>query len=237
MNLLQLLQEVSERIGLPKPLSVVDSQDDSVLQLRGKLNEVLEDLTLEPWTLLTKTTTWAQLAQEDQGPMATLAPFGYEGIINRTFYDRTQKLEVVGPLSEQEWQLLQAVPMTAAYLQYRIIGGHMILNGVLQPGHVMAFSYHSNWAVLAADGTTWKSRFMVDTDTCAFSDKLLMAGLTWKWKAQKGLRYQEDFRRYEILKANEKGREGSQRPLSMSDEPSGFSPGVFVPQFSWKITQ
>lgn len=235
MTLLELLQAFSSSVGLPVPQIVVASQDESVMQLQEILNEVLEDLTLEPWTILDKEAVFLQIAAEDQGPMTTLAPFGFQGMIHRTFYDRTQKLEVFGPKNEAEWQLLKAVPMTGPYLQWRIARGHLLLNGVYNEGHTMAFEYHSNYSVLAADGVTWKRYFSADTDTCVFDEALLKAGLKWKWKSEKGLRYSEDFRRYELLKANLKGREGSQRTISMSGEGNGFSPGVFVPQASWNI--
>lgn len=234
MTLLQLIAEFSRRHGLPVPPSVVNSMDDGTLQLQGKINEVLEDLTLESWSLLNKEAVWEQVGTEVQGTMEALAPFGYEGVILRSFFDRSQQLEVFGPLSEAEWQLHKATRVTGPYLQYMISAGKLHLSGALNPGHEMAFTYHSSWSVKDQSGT-FKQLFSADTDTCLFPDKLLLAGLAWKWKSEKGLRYAEDFRRYETLKANIKGREGSQRAISMSDESTGFQPGVFVPQFSWKV--
>lgn len=236
MTLIQLLRSFCQRRGLPLPTAGVQSQDDQTLQLIGLLNQCLEDLTTEQtWKLLDKTATFSQLAQEDQGSLNSLAPFGYQGMILNTFYDRDQRLQVFGPKTPQEWQLLLAVPMTGPYLQYRINANHLLLNGVFNAGHLMAFEYQSNFAVLAADAVTYKGEFTADTDTSVFPDSLLLAALTVAWKIEKGLRYAQDFERLETLKANLKGREGDAREVRMDGEANGFAPGIFVPTASWQI--
>lgn len=237
MNLLALIQEFSRRRGIPVPGAIFQANDDQSMQIVGMLNQVLEDLTetSEPWKLLDKEATFAQLAQEDQGSLDTLAPFGYTGMILDTFYDRTQRLQVFGPKTPQEWQLLKAVPMTGPYLQYRIKENRLLLNGVFNAGHTMAFEYTSKWSVLDDDGVTYKQYYSEDTDTNRFPDSLLLAGLSWQWKMEKGLKYGEDFRRYEILKVTAKSREGDARKVSMSGEANGFAPGIFVPTASWQI--
>lgn len=237
MTLLNLVQAFCRRRGIPVPGAVFQSNDDQAMQIVGMLDQVLEDLVNvgEPWKLLDKETTFSQLAQEDQGSLNTLAPFGYVGMILDTFYDRDQRLQVFGPKTPQEWQLLKAVPMTGPYLQYRIKEDRLLLNGVFNAGHTMAFEYSSKWSVLDPDGTTYKMYFSNDDDTCRFDDGLLLAGLSWQWKMEKGLKYAEDFRRYELLKATLRSREGDARKVSMSGEANGYAPGIFVPTASWQI--
>lgn len=237
MNLLSLVQEFCRRRGLPVPGAVFQANDDQSMQIVSMLNQVLEDIITpgKSWTVLNKVATFPQLAQEDQGTLESLAPFGYEGMLLNTFYDRTQRLQVFGPKTPQEWELLKAVPMTGPYLQYRIQGDHLLLNGVFNAGHSMAFEYVSKWSILAADGITYKEYYSADTDTNVFPDKLLLAGLSWQWKNEKGLRYAEDFRRYEVLKASLRALEGDAREVRMDGEGNGYAPGIFVPTASWQV--
>lgn len=237
MTLLQLIQEFTRRRGIPVPGAIFAANDDQALQLVGLLNQVLEDIITpgKSWSLLIKTATFSQLAQENQGDLDTIAPFGYEGMLLNTFYDRDQRLQVFGPKTPQEWELLKAVPMTGPYLQYRIQNNDLLLNGVFNAGHAMAFEYDSKWSVLAADGITYKEYYTADTDTNVFPAKLLMAGLSWQWKNEKGLRYSEDFRRYEVLKASLQSREGDSREVRMDGEGNGYAPGIFVPTASWQV--
>lgn len=236
LALLPMLQEFCLRRLLPRPSLAVASQDDQILQLVGLLNEVLEDLTTRyVGTALQKVATWSQAATESQGSMDSLAPFGFKWMIDQTFWDRDERLPVFGPKNPQEWETLKATPLTGPYLQYRIQGGLLLLNGSINAGHSMAFEYASDWSVLAADLTTYKLYFTADTDTCVFPTSLLMAGLAWKWRLEKGLDYAEAFRTYESQFADFTGHDGTKRPLNMNGGDGGYQPGIFVPTANWPL--
>jgi len=236
-TLLQLIQQFSARRLLPAPTIGVASQDDQILQIIGLMNEVLEDLTTRyVGTGLQKVATWTSTATEDQGPITTLAPFGFKWMINDTFWDRDVRLPVFGPKSPQEWETLKATPMTGPYLQYRIQGGNLLFNGGGIPaGHTMAFEYASDWAVRAADLITFKPWFTADTDTCLFPDNLLLSGLNWRWRLEKGLSYAEAFRDYEAKVADFNGHDGSKSEISMDGGPNGWQPGIWVPTANWNL--
>lgn len=234
-TLLQLMQKFCLRRLLPKPAIVMASQDDQTLQLVELLNEVLEDLTTRyVGTALQKSTTWASLGTESQGVLTTLAPYGFKWMINETFWDRTARLPVFGPKTASEWETLKATPLTSPYLQYRIQGGELLVNGGALPvGHTLAFEYASDWSVY--DGAAYKASFTADTDTNVYPDSVLLAGLNWKWRLEKGLDYAEAYRTYEAQLADFTGHDGTKSVISMEGDAAGYQPGIFVPTANWPL--
>lgn len=228
-TLLDLIKAFSARRGLPLPTIVAGSQDDQLLQLIGLLNEVLEDLTTRyVGTALQKSATWLQTGVESQGFLGELCPYGFKWVTNGTFWDGSQQLPVRGPIDAQEWQDLKNRAGTGAWLQYRIAGGELLLIGSLATGRMMSLEYASDWAVKAADGT-WKAEFSADTDTCVFPSAVLQAGLNWKWRLEKGLRYSEAFRTYETLVSEFNGHDGTKAVLNMAEGCGEARPLIFMP--------
>lgn len=235
MTLLQLLKEFCARRGLPMPTVVVGSGDDQLLQLMGLLNEVLEDLTTRyVGTALKKSATWDLIADENQGELETLCPYGFKWVINGTFWDRTQRLPVLGPVSEQDWAAIKATPAVGVWLQYRMMGGNLLLNGSLIAGHKLALEYASDWSIKANDGS-FKQYFSADSDVSLFPSTLLLAGLNWKWRLEKGFKYAEQFRTYEAQVSDFNGHDGTRKPLSMDGGRDSVVPGIFVPTGNWRV--
>lgn len=232
-TLLELLKEFCPRRGLPVPLIAASSQDDSLLQLIGLLNEVVEDLsTRRVWEKLYKEASFVAVAGDDQGEVSTLAPFGCKWIVNKTFWDRTDGVPVAGPLTSEEWQVLKSSPTTGPSRIYRIRAGHLLVSGAIA-GHTMTFEYASEFAIQAADAS-YKARYSADTDRSLFPDSIMMAGLAYKWRQEKGFDFAEAFARFERLVADFAGHDGTKGNLSMDGEVSA-KPGIFVPQGNWVI--
>lgn len=237
MSMLTLVQSFCQRTGLAVPSFVAASTDAQVIQVLGLLNEVLEDV-VDRWTWETLTTeaTFVTTATEDQGAITDIAPFGYLGIVNDTIFNRTLRLPVYGPISPEKWQALKTLPNSGPFYKYRLRNGRLLFNPVAAAGHTCAFEYKSSSAVLAADGVTYRSSFTADTDTSVLDERLLRAGLRWKWRSEKGLDYAEEFRRYEELGTNACGRDGTKATLSQSGGSHEFLPGIFVPAGNWMVS-
>lgn len=234
MNLLLTVQTFCRRQGLPVPASVFGSQDPQVAQLYTLLEEGCDELAQRGrWQRMVYETTWTSLALEDQGAVSTLAPNGFDFIIPQTLWDRTQKVNLLGPLDSAEWQENKAMVLTGPQYSFRIRGGKFLVTPAPPAGHTWAFEYKSeNW-ILALDGTTYSRVFTADTNDILLPDKVVKADLRWRWKKEKGLGYAEDFKSCEDMVQNALGRDGAKRTLSMSQTEGEARPGVMVPRGSW----
>lgn len=236
MSMLTIIQTVCGRTGIPKPTAVMASiTDPQLLQLVGLLEEEGNDLARRgDWEGITFEATHTTLAQEDQGAITSIATNGWRKIKNDTLWDRTDSLPV--PLiGSKAWQAMKAVANTGPRYRYRLRGGKLLVTPTPTAGHTWAFEYVSkNW-ILGADGTTYKQYFTLDTDTVLLPEDLLIAGLRWRWKKEKGFDYAEDFRTYEHQVKDALGADGGKETLCMDGGSRGPRPGIFVPDGSWSL--
>jgi hypothetical protein len=211
------------------------STDSQIIQLRALLQEVLEDLVVMDWTVLMKESTFSTVAGEVQGSLASLAPFGFRSIVRDTIYNRTLRLPVYGPLAASKWQARKALPTTGPFYMYRIREGNVYFSPTPGAGNLCAFEYFSTFAVVP-DGGLPTDTLTADTDTFLLDSKLLLAGLRWKWKCEKGLDYAEDFARFQGLVQSILGQDGTKPTLSLDmDGTGGIMPGIFVSPGSWPL--
>lgn len=236
MSLLTIIQYMCGRTGVPVPSTIVSNPDVQVLQMLRLLEEEGDDLAQRgPWESLTNEASLTTTATEDQGLMTTIASNGFRYIKNQTIWSRTRKLPVCGPLDPQEWQMLKALVVTGPYYQFRIRGGRLLVNPV-PPVESWYFEYISKFWITNAAGTVYKQYFTVDTDVCLLAEELLLAGLRWRWKKEKGLDYAEDFRTYESQVKDELGQSGGKPILCMDNMASSApTPGIFIPPGSWNL--
>lgn len=234
MSLLTIVQRFCRRTNLTVPATVYGTSDPQIRQIMALLEEEGNDLSGRgDWNELTFQATHTTTAAEDQGDIDSIATNGYRYIKNNTFWDRTLQEPVYGPLNDQDWQAIKAMTVTGPRYQWRIRGGHLLANPAPTAGHTWAFEYISkNW-ILGADGTTYKEYFTLDTDTILLPESIVLMGLRWRWKKEKGLSYDEDFRTYEMQVQDALSRNGMKQVLNMGNENSVVSPGVVVPLGSW----
>ena len=239
MSLLTIVQNFCRRTGvIDAPSAVMSSTDRDVIQIRALLEEEGNDLSARGvWSGLTREALHTTLALEDQGAIADIADGGFSYIKNQTIWDRTDRLPVLGPESDVQWQTMKAIVVNEPRYWFRIRGNHMLVNPVPAAGHEWAFEYASKYWILGADGTTYKEFFTADDDVGVIPESLMLMGLRWRWKKEKGLDYAEDFRTYEIQVKNALGSDGGKPMLHMDSQGwRGPQPGVFIPSGSWAAT-
>lgn len=233
MSLLTVVQSFMARTNLPIPQTVMGSSDTQVVQIRAILEEEGGDLSRRgSWEGLVNEATHTTLATEDQGAITALASNGFRSVVMSTFWDRTDKLPV--PLiGSTDWQALKALVATGPRYQYRLRKGKVIVTPVPPAGNTWAFEYVSkNW-ILGIDGTTYKEYFTLDTDTILLPESLVLMGLRWRWKKEKGLEYAEDLRTYEMQVKDAFARDGGKPTLCMDgDTARRGQPGIFIPNYN-----
>lgn len=240
MNLLGVIQEFCKRTALPSPTAVMSSQDDQLLQLVGLANEVIEDLIMRPtWTGLQIGTTFTTVAAESQGLLSTLAAYGFQWLIDNTMFNRTTGLPIFGPRSPQQEQAGKALGMTGPLTTYRIQQGYLLFYPTPTAGDTIAFEYASKYPILAVNDTTYKKFFTADTDQWVLDESLLLKGLRWMWKKEKGLAYAEDFRSYETYVTQSMAHDGTKANLNLNGQAANSDtpvrPGILVPSGSWSL--
>lgn len=236
MTMLSVIQNFCRRTQLPVPTTVYGTTDTQVLQVMALLEEEGNDLAARgSWEGLIREASHTTLAAEDQGAISTIAASGFRHIKNQTIWDRTSGLPVAGPMDGPDWQALKAVLATGPRYRFRIRGGKLLVNPSPSAGDSWYFEYVSQYWILGADGTTYKQYFTLDTDTILLPETLVLMGLRWRWKKEKGFDYGEDFRTYEMQVKDVLGHDGGKPVLFMDDNSSGPKPGIWVPDGSWSV--
>lgn len=235
MTLLTTVQNFSRRTGLAVPTTVYGSSDPQVLQVLAILEEEGNDLSGRGrWQELTREATHTTLAQEDQGAIDTIAATGFRYILPNTFWDRTESLPVL-TANEQEWQGIKGFNVTGPRYRTRLRGGKLLSNPSPPAGNTWAFEYVSWHWIVDTGGSTYKQYFTADDDEILLPEPVILQGLRWRWKKEKGLDYEEDFNTYEAMVKDAIGREGIQRTLMMDERTREPAPGVIVTQGNWNL--
>lgn len=237
MALLTLVQRFCKRQGLSSPSTVYGSTDVRIQQILGILEEEGNELAGRGfWEGLTFEASHTTIAAEDQGAITSIATNGFRAIKPRTFWDRTNKLPVVGGLDSAEWQALKAVVSTSPRYRFRLRGGKLLVNPTPSAGYNWRFEYSSNNWITDSTGVTYRQYFSADTDLMLLPEDVLLMGLRWRYKKEKGLEYAEDFRTYEKMVVDALGRDGAKVNLHMDEQGDrDLQPGIFVPEGSWSL--
>jgi hypothetical protein len=237
MSLLTIIQYHAGRTNIPVPSAVMANiADTQILQMVRLLEEEGTDLSKRgDWEGITFETTHTTTAAEDQGAMTTLSTNGFRSIKNKTFWDRSSNLPVKGPLSPTQWQRVKGMSSSLSRYHYRIRAGKLLITPTPPADLTFAWEYRSkNW-ILGADGSTYKQYFTLDTDTILLPEDLVILGLRWRWKKEKGLEYSEDFNSYEAQVKQALGEDGGKPDLHMDSDTERASFGIVVPEMSWDL--
>lgn len=232
MTLLTTIQSACSLLGLVQPTTVVASSDRQVQQLYGLANEEGGDLLRHyDWRKLTKEHSFTTTATAIQ---ADGLPSDWDHFVNQTMFNRSQRRQVMGPLTSQQWQLIQsmdaATPITPAYY---LRGQDFLLTPTPSAGETVAYEYVSTKWVLAVDGTTYKTSYTADNDTAVLDEGLIVLGLRWRFQQAKGLDYAESLRTYGIEVEKAAGRDKGAPLLSLSGYGQYWPPYPNIPDGNW----
>lgn len=120
-------------------------------------------------------------------------PSDFSYFQERTWWDRTYRWQMLGPLTAQEWQVLKSGLSPVGPRRYfRIIGNNFVLHPAPSvTGDTLVLEYYSNaWCQSAALAA--KATWSVDTDYYSLDDDAFIMGLKWRFKAAKGLDYGQE---------------------------------------------
>ena len=236
LNLLTLVQNFYRRTNIGTvPTSVIGSSDSQVSQILSLLEEEGNDLSGRgDWESLTFETTHTTTATENQGSISEIADNNIRYFKHNTFWDRTENLPL-SVIDGPDWQAEKGFASTSPRYRVRVRSGNLIATPTPPAGNTWAFEYVSwNW-ILDNDNVTYKQYFTEDADTFLLPTSILLMGLRWRWKKEKGFDYSEDFMTYEKMVHDAIGRQGIPKTLRMDQAEKESVPGIVVSQGSWNL--
>jgi hypothetical protein len=215
MTLLSIIQDSCDLLGIRRPSTVVDSQDDQVRQLLALANEEGKSLNRSfNWQVMTRQHLFITV---DAAEQIDAVEDDWDRFIHNSFFNRTTRRPVLGPVSPQLWQNIQANPqVNRVILAYRQRDNAFLITPNPPPLQTIAYEYVSkNWA-RSADGLLDYARWEADTNTSFLPEDIFPLGIRWRWKKTKGLPYGEDFDTYNQQLSQFQARDGGSTVLNQT---------------------
>ena len=213
MSLLTMVQQALREVGeFEVPATVVGNANPTAVQLLALAQVEGRQLSKRhDWNVLLTEQTTNMVADQEAYSLPTDLRF----LINATWYDRTQRRQMIGPVSPQQWQFLKSENIGASYERYwRIRGNQILLYPVPTSTDQFAFEYVSNAFCESASGTA-QTAWAADTDVGKLDEELMTAGLVWRFLESKGLPFQRQFGEYERTVTRAIGQDGAAPTLRM----------------------
>lgn len=234
MTLLSLVQSATDRINLPRPSVVVTATDATVRELLALANQEGQELArMGPWQALRKEKTFTSLAQETQTSMVAsdLSEF-----VDETFWNRTAKRPLWGPLSPQEWQSIKAMTTSPVTDTFTMRGGNILINPVPAAGQTFTYEYISDQWCQNAAGDTDRSAWAADDDTGKLPERLMGMGLIWRYKKARGMSFEIEYAEWEAQVRTDLGADMPRRTTNFASAVAGWrKPGITVPSMNWPV--
>ena len=233
MTLLTLAQAACDIIGMPRPTSVMAGADQTARTMLSLAQREGRALARRwTWTALRKQQTFTTVAQTVQ---TGAVPSDFDRMVSETFWNRTDQLRVVGPVTPEEWQGLVASVALPIESAFQMRAGQIELYPVPTAGETYAYEYvSSQWCQSA--GGTGQSAWAADTDTGLLDEELTTLGLVWRFKQSRGLDYAEDMTTYEEQVLQAMARDGTRRTARLAREIDyGAAHYPMVPEGNWAV--
>lgn len=184
MTLLTITQDAADEIGITQPGSVVGNAAPEAQKLLRYANKVGNRLMkLVAWQVLRKEQTFTALGQETQ---TSILPSDFDRFVAETFWDRTNRYLVSGPVSAVEWQGLKATAYQDPRRKFIYRGSDVLVIPAFSGGESLAFEYVSNQWAQSSVGAA-KSSFTVDTDVPKLDSELITYGVIYEYLNGEGL--------------------------------------------------
>jgi hypothetical protein len=178
-----ILTTAQAELGLP--VTSVAATDALTTQLVALLNKAGRELAKLPWSHLVQRTTVTTTAATSYA-----LPSDYGRMVDQSGWDVTGQLPLVGPLSPQEWEALQArSTISSLGTAFRVWLNRLYIYPSTTTGKTLAYEYRSAFWVAGFDGAlTAPDEVLVSNngDLVWFDFQLAVAALKVAWKREKG---------------------------------------------------
>ena len=216
-NVLVLVQDSADELSLARPTDISDTSDDNTAQkLVRHLTRTCRLLASSyDWTRLRREKTLVTTATETQ---TGAIPSDFARFVQGTLWNRTRRAVVNGPLPPDDWQTRKAVLVNGSFGNFCIRGTSFLMTPVPPAGQTIAYEYITNYIAVNASGTTEMTTYTADDDQPYFDDELIILGTVWRYRKAEGLDYAEEFRQFEMRRADMIKMDGGRRRLNMNGD-------------------
>lgn len=219
-TLLALIQQAANEIGVVGPTALFGATDNISTQFLALAQREGQSFADEA----TNRGGWQELRKDytfnlSPGVTSYALPADYSFMLPQTFWNQAQRWRLVGPLSQQEWSVLQyGISPAGPRLRFKISGGMFWVNPAPGSGQTDAISYayvSTNWC--RSSGGAAQAAWQADADSYLLDEEAFILGVKWRYLAAKGLPQAADARpeyraRVDLCKA----RNGGSRTLPLN---------------------
>lgn len=182
-----IINDAAEHLGLQRVPDPYGSTDPNFIQLRVMLKSLGRDLCrLRTWVDLRKEYTFTTTG----GVSEYATPFDYLSLMGDTPWDRTNRQEVLGPVTPQGWQTVKAAyGVFTQQILYKVQRNTIVLHtGADTPaGLTIAFEYRSAfWVTPNGQSSPILSEPTAQLDAIWFDSQMMVHGLRMHWARAKG---------------------------------------------------
>lgn len=221
---LACIQAAMAELGMPRPVSLENTFDETSVQLLALYNGIGENLCLFPF-FEELTTTWTITTTTAE---AYDLPADWGTPVSGTNWDRSGRWPLLGPKTPSEWQYLQSgFGVSAPQYRFRFFGGQFNIFPAPTAGLELTQEYISKYWVVGLGVTpgvadVGKIRVTLDTDYCVLDERMMIEAIQLAFLEKKGLDSSLQNRRWEAMMeaawANSKGASD----LNLAPGVSGF---------------
>lgn len=157
-------------------------------------------------------------------------PTDFDYFIGSTWWDRTNRWQLLGPLSAQtdQWHL-SGIVATGPRRFFRVVGPYANNYRVWPPPAELTnplqlvYEYQTNKRVrVSGSQTTFAFLFANDTDIPLLDDRLIIAGIKWRYWESKGFNWLSKRKEYDDMVERYIARDGGSGKMSLVRQPESI---------------
>lgn len=214
-GVLALARDAADELSLARPADITDTDDNTSQKLFRHMTRTCRQLAAEyDWTRLRREKLITATATEEQ---TNAIPADFLRFVPETLWNRNARTRLCGPINPDDWQARKAVLSASPYSTFIMRGTSFLMTPAPTAGHIIAYEYITK-NIASAAGDTEVAAFVSDDDAPFFDDELVILGTVWRYRKAEGLDYSEEFREYQMRRANMIKMDGGTRRLDMGGD-------------------
>jgi len=186
MTLLSAINEVCDVVSLDQFESVYGSNDPNAQTMLALAQEAGDEIARRAdWQKMLATHTAAASPEDLPSDFQRMTPGGAVRTASGDFFRPI--------INSSQWAVIVGVASTQPY--FFIKASQILFSPAASAVGAVVDYLSKNWVLHDPDGP--QATLTADDDTTLFPERLLVKGVLWRWKRQKGLAYEDNLAEFE----------------------------------------